>query len=275
MNECLGPYSTSATGVDGWGKAYSQRSNSLVSSSVVSVNHSTSPLLSAMEYSNNENNRVVLQRQTSNVSQQHSHTSSSLGVPYLSSSLANGNGLGRSHGGQYSQSVAGSSTSGASTRRSNAMVPSTTISEASSAMAPVVNLNPALASGTMGSSINNASGSPDRQETVMIEEKRPRRFANGQIATGENAGYTVHRYLRGRLLGKGGFAKVYLCTAMDTNKNYAVKVVAKSNLTKARARQKVGVRQIVRFTLSFFYISGVLPNNFCLTGLPIYSCKRR
>ena len=65
---------------------------------------------------------------------------------------------------------------------------------------------------------------------VMIEEKRRR--ANGD-------GYTVHQYLRGRLLGKGGFAKVYLCTALDTGKNYAVKVVPKANLVKARARQKV------------------------------------
>ena len=65
---------------------------------------------------------------------------------------------------------------------------------------------------------------------VIIEEKRRR--AHGE-------GYTIHQYLRGRMLGKGGFAKVYLCTALDTGKNYAVKVVSKSNLVKARARQKV------------------------------------
>ena len=67
-------------------------------------------------------------------------------------------------------------------------------------------------------------------DEVIIEEKR--RKANGD-------GYTIHRYLRGRLLGKGGFAKVYLCTALDTNKLYAVKIVPKANLVKARARQKV------------------------------------
>jgi len=67
-------------------------------------------------------------------------------------------------------------------------------------------------------------------ENVVIEEKRRR--ANGD-------GYTLHRYLRGRLLGRGGFAKVYLCTALDTNKNYAVKIVPKTNLVKQRARQKV------------------------------------
>jgi hypothetical protein len=64
----------------------------------------------------------------------------------------------------------------------------------------------------------------------VIEEKR-------KTAVGD--GYSIHRYTLGRLLGKGGFAKVYLCTAMDTGKNYAVKVVPKANLVKARARQKV------------------------------------
>jgi hypothetical protein len=64
----------------------------------------------------------------------------------------------------------------------------------------------------------------------IIEEKRKR--TNGD-------GYTIHHYTRGKLLGKGGFAKVYLCTAMDTGKCYAVKVVPKVNLVKARARQKV------------------------------------
>jgi hypothetical protein len=68
------------------------------------------------------------------------------------------------------------------------------------------------------------------EDSVIIEEKRRR--VNGD-------GFTFHRYLRGRLLGKGGFAKVYLCTALDTNKAYAIKIVPKANLTKARARQKV------------------------------------
>lgn len=74
-------------------------------------------------------------------------------------------------------------------------------------------------------------------ESVLFEERRSR-------VDGE--GYTIHQYLRGRLLGKGGFAKVYFCTALDTNKNYAVKVVPKANLVKARARQKVSVTTSAR-----------------------------
>lgn len=79
---------------------------------------------------------------------------------------------------------------------------------------------------------NTASSSKPRSDDqdIIIEEKRRR--LNGE-------GYTTHRYLRGRMLGKGGFAKVYMCTALDTNKNYAVKIVPKANLVKPRARQKV------------------------------------
>ena len=64
--------------------------------------------------------------------------------------------------------------------------------------------------------------------TIVEHRKRP-----------SGDGYTVHKYLRGKLLGKGGFAKVYKVTSLDTNKEYAVKIVPKANLVKSRARQKV------------------------------------
>ncbi len=76
------------------------------------------------------------------------------------------------------------------------------------------------------------SRSRERESNEPIEIEELRRKPNGE-------GHTVHRYLRGKMLGKGGFAKVYLCTSLDTNRSYAVKVVPKANLVKSRARQKV------------------------------------
>ena len=74
------------------------------------------------------------------------------------------------------------------------------------------------------------SSSDSGGESVTIIEHRKRPCGDG---------YTVHKYLRGKLLGKGGFAKVYKATSLDTNKEYAVKIVPKANLVKSRARQKV------------------------------------
>jgi len=44
------------------------------------------------------------------------------------------------------------------------------------------------------------------------------------------------RYFRGRLLGKGGFARVYEVTDMSTNKVYALKAVPKVKLSKSADR---------------------------------------
>ena len=43
-------------------------------------------------------------------------------------------------------------------------------------------------------------------------------------------------FLKGRFLGKGGFAKCYEVTEQDTQKVLAAKIVAKSSLIKASAR---------------------------------------
>ena len=83
------------------------------------------------------------------------------------------------------------------------------------------------------------SSSSDQQVTIVEHRKRP---------CGD--GFTVHTYLRGKLLGKGGFAKVYKVTSLDTNKEYAVKIVPKANLVKSRARQKV--RDTFGFGISLF-----------------------
>ena len=73
---------------------------------------------------------------------------------------------------------------------------------------------------------------PEDHEEIEIVEHRKK-------ASGD--GYTVHRYIRGRLLGKGGFAKCYLATCLQSQKQYAMKVVLKSTLTKPKAKQKLQV----------------------------------
>eukprot|EP00042_Codosiga_hollandica_P041887 m.378083 g.378083 ORF g.378083 m.378083 type:complete len:673 (+) comp56194_c0_seq6:68-2086(+) len=47
------------------------------------------------------------------------------------------------------------------------------------------------------------------------------------------------RYLVGQYLGKGGFAKCYELTDMDTNRVYAGKIVSKQTLAKHRAKEKL------------------------------------
>jgi polo-like kinase 1 len=47
------------------------------------------------------------------------------------------------------------------------------------------------------------------------------------------------RYSKGKFLGKGGFARVYEFTSMETSKLMAAKVVPKASLTKSRAKQKL------------------------------------
>ncbi len=47
------------------------------------------------------------------------------------------------------------------------------------------------------------------------------------------------KYERGRFLGKGGFAKCYEFTNLETKRISATKVITKSSLTKSRAKQKL------------------------------------
>lgn len=50
---------------------------------------------------------------------------------------------------------------------------------------------------------------------------------------------SVRKYMKGRLLGKGGFARCYEATNIETQKIYAIKIVCKQNLKKSKAKQKV------------------------------------
>ena len=63
----------------------------------------------------------------------------------------------------------------------------------------------------------------------IIEERISK--VNGEV--------TIRKYAKGKLLGKGGFAKCFEITNLDTKKVLAAKIIQKSSLAKSRARQKV------------------------------------
>ena len=66
-------------------------------------------------------------------------------------------------------------------------------------------------------------------ESVIIEEK----------ITKPNGDVVVRKYLRGKVLGKGGFAKCYEVTNIENKKISALKIVNKLTLKKSKAKQKV------------------------------------
>jgi len=66
-------------------------------------------------------------------------------------------------------------------------------------------------------------------QVIIIEEKITK-------PSGESS---IKRYVRGKLLGKGGFAKCYEVNQMETKRISAAKIIAKNSLTKSRARQKL------------------------------------
>ena len=66
-------------------------------------------------------------------------------------------------------------------------------------------------------------------EGIIIEEKIIKLTGDVQIK----------KYLKGKLLGKGGFAKCYEFTNLETKNTCASKIVAKSSLVKSRSKQKL------------------------------------
>jgi polo-like kinase 1 len=51
-----------------------------------------------------------------------------------------------------------------------------------------------------------------------------------------NGDVTIKKYIRGKFLGKGGFAKCYEFTNFETKKVSAAKIIDKNSLTKSRAK---------------------------------------
>jgi len=63
-------------------------------------------------------------------------------------------------------------------------------------------------------------------QQIYIEEKVVR--FNGDIS--------IKKYLKGKFLGKGGFAKCYEFTNTETKRVSAAKIIDKTTLTKSRAK---------------------------------------
>ncbi|XP_048845960.1 serine/threonine-protein kinase PLK3 isoform X2 [Brienomyrus brachyistius] len=68
---------------------------------------------------------------------------------------------------------------------------------------------------------------------VKADQMRPE---PGQMVTDARTGRS---YRRGKLLGKGGFARCYEMTDLATNKSYAVKVIPQGKALKAQHRDKI------------------------------------
>ncbi|EKX53816.1 hypothetical protein GUITHDRAFT_64205 [Guillardia theta CCMP2712] len=62
------------------------------------------------------------------------------------------------------------------------------------------------------------------------------------------------RYLKGGLLGKGGFAKCFKITDVETNQDWACKVVQKSSLTKHRHKVKLQTEIKIHKSLSHKHV---------------------
>ena len=78
---------------------------------------------------------------------------------------------------------------------------------------------------------NTKTPKPNEPETngAVVEEKIIKVTGDVQI----------RKYYKGRLLGKGGFAKCYEFSCAENKKIFAGKVIAKSSLVKSRAKQKL------------------------------------
>jgi polo-like kinase 1 len=78
-------------------------------------------------------------------------------------------------------------------------------------------------------SSSRKSGTEEADKHFVVEERIA--LANGDKA--------VKRYNKGRFLGKGGFARVYEMTSLETHNTMAAKVISKESLTKNRAKQRL------------------------------------
>ncbi|XP_062392976.1 serine/threonine-protein kinase PLK1 [Sardina pilchardus] len=88
---------------------------------------------------------------------------------------------------------------------------------------------------------------------------------------------TMKRYMRGRFLGKGGFAKCYEITDMDTKEVFAGKVVPKALLLKPHQKEKMSTEIAIHKSLGNPHVVGFHgffeDDDFVFVVLEI--CRRR
>ncbi|OPJ87113.1 serine/threonine-protein kinase PLK2 isoform A [Patagioenas fasciata monilis] len=87
--------------------------------------------------------------------------------------------------------------------------------------------------------LGRAAGGESRRKKA--EEQQPHQHAHpaaevSRIITDPTTG---KRYCRGKVLGKGGFAKCYEMTDLTTNKVYAAKIIPHSRVAKPHQREKI------------------------------------
>ena len=79
--------------------------------------------------------------------------------------------------------------------------------------------------------MDNSDSDASNVETCPNEiEERIYKFNGDEI---------VKKYVKGKFLGKGGFAKCYEMKCLNNKKTYDAKIVSKQNLSKNSAKQKV------------------------------------
>ncbi|KAK2895294.1 serine/threonine-protein kinase PLK3 [Channa argus] len=92
------------------------------------------------------------------------------------------------------------------------------------------------------------SSAPVKASRTRPEQTKPEL---AQVVTDAKTG---RRYSKGKLLGKGGFARCYEMTDLSSNKMYAVKVIPQSRVSKPHQRDKITNEIELHKTLSHKHV---------------------
>lgn len=92
-----------------------------------------------------------------------------------------------------------------------------------------------------------------RSETVKDDPDAAAEIVEDKRTTADNK-VVVDKYAKGKLLGKGGFAKCYVGTCLRSKTDYALKIVQKKSLLKLKSRLKFKSEVNIHRSLSHEYI---------------------